>query len=443
MKKIKILTSLCVLVLTLACLSFGVYSAIKATFTASGTITFNAYNLDLDVVCTITGVQGGTKTLYGTTFAYSTNATASGDDRSNFLNDSKIKTDDTHFDLSTAGASMLLNELAFDELNSSSSYKNEIKISFAFTNYSEYAVKAEGKFTKFEPSAKLDYDEGGATILSGYTSGKTTNKGVFDIYITPKNNGAVTKDLNNDDFSISINVSPEGIVVDGSTVYDTSVADLANAQNKNIKYPGLYYIDNVAYSSVYEEIKDGWQTNYTYTALKSFVIVPSTVFNVEIDTISAKISGGEDTVAAKLSYTKIIFSKKINTLGAFFGITSNSLFADLKGITSYIGMFTGDNGHTEEEFIIPEGVENLGDGVNICFGYWFSCTSLSLPISLKKVNKEAIPSLGGFFQQLAIKYAGTIEQFKQVNWEDGAISGYKGYPTIECSDGTIQSTLEY
>ena len=67
MKKTKLITSLCMLVLTLACLTFGVYSAVKTSFTASGTITFNAYSVECDVAIKIVGAEGGDRVLYATT----------------------------------------------------------------------------------------------------------------------------------------------------------------------------------------------------------------------------------------------------------------------------------------------------------------------------------------------------------------------------------------
>ena len=122
MKKSKLIATLCTLVLTLACLTFGVYSAVKTTFTASGSITFNAYNLDVLVHGEIIGaIDNG---LLATDYK---NATVS-----------KHGVDD----YSTLGNGTLPNwsmgGLAFDELNEN----NLIIIKFTIENYSKYPIKA-------------------------------------------------------------------------------------------------------------------------------------------------------------------------------------------------------------------------------------------------------------------------------------------------------------
>ena len=124
MKKTKLITSLCLLVLTFACLTFGVYSAVKTSFTASGTITFNAYECDVTIDGTITGAiqkEGGA--TIQTTYKGASKSGHAG------------------YTVGTNGAipTWTMGDMAFDELNGAGN-SLEIMVRLTIKNYSNYAV---------------------------------------------------------------------------------------------------------------------------------------------------------------------------------------------------------------------------------------------------------------------------------------------------------------
>ena len=122
MKKGKLVTTICMLVMTIACLTFGVFALISTTFTASGTITFNAYNLDILVHGEIIGAvdNGSLTTEYK---------------RATVNNHG-----DTTYTASTDGTlpAWTMGDMAFDELSGS----KLIMIKFTITNYSKFAIEA-------------------------------------------------------------------------------------------------------------------------------------------------------------------------------------------------------------------------------------------------------------------------------------------------------------
>lgn len=139
MRKPKIIASLCMLVLTIAALSFGVYSAIKTSFTASGTVTFNAYGIDADLKMDISG----TKESYDTYYASSTpNRT-----KHFALSDTDNNDNVTYNSLSTArtGIKFQFNELYIP--SGADEAENKIAITFLVANFSGFNVKVYANIT--------------------------------------------------------------------------------------------------------------------------------------------------------------------------------------------------------------------------------------------------------------------------------------------------------
>ena len=182
MKKTKLITSLCLLVLTFACLTFGVYSAVKTSFTASGTITFNAYECDVTIDGTIEGAiqkEGGA--TIQTTYK---GASKSGHDGY------------------TAGANgaiptWTMGDMAFDELNEAD-YNNYFDIRIIVSNYSAYPIKVS--LTKTEVPSGITTEEkthyGDPFELAAMSNNSPISDG-YCIRIkvsgnTPINNGAVS-----------------------------------------------------------------------------------------------------------------------------------------------------------------------------------------------------------------------------------------------------------
>ena len=180
MKKSKLIASICTLVLTLACLTFGVYSAVKTTFTASGTIVFNAYNIDLDVKGTIKGTAEAVTDFYATT-TYSETA----------------KTDATRqtYNQNNLASGWNFGNIAFDELgaNSNGYIDNTITITLSFTNYSGFPVKVNVEQTS--TNANLTITKNDIQYISKYDTSTlaTADTQVVTIIITP-NGTAISKE---------------------------------------------------------------------------------------------------------------------------------------------------------------------------------------------------------------------------------------------------------
>ena len=127
MKRTKLIANLCLLVLTIACLTFGVYSAVKTSFTAIGTITFNAYGINLDIDMSF----AGTGTVIGNKYV----STHTG--RSEHLTSGQPYTD------ISAGVTGL--DLTFDELTiPEGKTEPELKITMTLNvkNYSGFPIAA-------------------------------------------------------------------------------------------------------------------------------------------------------------------------------------------------------------------------------------------------------------------------------------------------------------
>lgn len=129
MKKSKIIPYLIMIALTIASLSFGVYSLIEATFTASGNILFNAYGLDILVEGTITNaIEGSGGTINTKYYA----ATKSSHNNANYTD--KVNENIPQWSIGL---------MAFDEFNRN----NIITIQLKVTNYSEFSIEATAVIT--------------------------------------------------------------------------------------------------------------------------------------------------------------------------------------------------------------------------------------------------------------------------------------------------------
>ena len=397
MKRTKLIANLCLLVLTIACLTFGVYSAVSTKFTASGTITFNAYNLDIDVMCTITGITGGTKTFYGTTFLSNTNSVSA--TRTDYVADGKIRTDATHFDLSSNGSVMQLGNLVFDEISNDNI---EISIEFSFTNYSTFMAKAQG-LAKIDATTKLDCQYGGATIMNQYAT-DGTNSGKFTIKISPKENASATTSADNG-LSISINVSPNGLSKIGNNVCDTSVCSKTLYQKLCVDTyaNGLTWNEYVSLeeNSGLADLKfeqadtlDG----FTYDISKANVVAKSSAVNnpTAENTESSQLFFAPDYIN-NVIVAESVFGKQVDSIANNYqdiitvsGTDVEYLGVHFKSIYLPTGMtqiqkyaFCGVNCITEH-ISIPNSVTTIAEGA------FAGCSfnTLVLPKNLTQINKR-------------------------------------------------------
>lgn len=224
MKKNKLIASLCALVLTIACLTFGVYSAVKTSFTASGSITFNSYNCDVDVQLDVKGIQAGSTT---TKIGVTENTDSSTKITTRTIRLTTIAdTTKQHDDFKAGTNAMLLSDwdkslgnLVFDELNTaldeanidgksdSGYWLNHIEITISLYNYSGYSIKmtvaspttnvpdSNNVAVEISTSAQYaaKYTSGTQTalknvvVLSGKSQYVNQLKNIFELTVEPNN----------------------------------------------------------------------------------------------------------------------------------------------------------------------------------------------------------------------------------------------------------------
>lgn len=85
-----------------------------------------------------------------------------------------------------------------------------------------------------------------------------------------------------------------------------------------------------------------------------------------------------------------------------------------------------------EEVALPEGIKTIREGA---FGDCYFLTKMRLPESLTTIMSGAI-SGSQFFKKIV--YAGTKEQFKKINLEEGWIAYQDEIITVACSDGLLK-----
>ena len=184
MKKSKLITNLCLIVLTIACLTFGVYSAVKTKFTASGTITFNAYGVDCLLDVTISGIQAASDTTTNSTTHLSSKTLKLSTFTKTGVTDGYTKIDTT----------VNMGKLVFDELNANltDEQRKTITISIALKNYSGFAVQLTGTVGTSLPTNL-------AVTLSDFISAEKSSDGttaataIGNYTITLKAKGAIAE----------------------------------------------------------------------------------------------------------------------------------------------------------------------------------------------------------------------------------------------------------
>lgn len=85
-----------------------------------------------------------------------------------------------------------------------------------------------------------------------------------------------------------------------------------------------------------------------------------------------------------------------------------------------------------EEVTLPEGIKSIREGA---FGDCYFLTKMRLPESLTTIMSGAI-SGSQFFKKIV--YAGTKEQFKKIDLEEGWIAYQEEAITVACSDGLLK-----
>lgn len=218
MKKSKLISSLAALVLTIACLTFGVYSAVKTTFTASGSISFNAYGLDVLVEGTITNAVAAEN---GTLNAKYYGATKSDHSNSNYTG--KVGTDGNlpQWDMGAIG----FNEL--DTTQTDETLRNTITITLKITNYSGFAISANPTL-KFGTNGQ----ETEATFTSTFASSTT-------------NNAKKVADTAGSEGTLTITLSPKSLTsaINGSFKLDVEIKPYSEADLLKWDSAGYWYLE--------------------------------------------------------------------------------------------------------------------------------------------------------------------------------------------------------
>lgn len=192
MKKRKsILLQIATLCLCVAAIAFGVYSAKTASLNVSGTIGFEAHNCNVSIATTITGAATqdfGDKTTI-TKDAVTINATSE----------------------STKTGTLNLGNLFFTDKDTANDKAAPIKMTFAITNNSAFAIKA---------SVSFPTTSSGVTILADKDSIRIGNE-------TNKNTGSITVTftLDNPEASLTDSLNLSGLALNFEK-YDKTKADI-------------------------------------------------------------------------------------------------------------------------------------------------------------------------------------------------------------------------
>lgn len=239
MKKSTLVTNICLIVLTIASLTFGVFSAVKAKFNATGTIDFYAYNCDVDIQIDIKSVKpNNSESKVGIT--ESTDSTTKITTRTIKLT-TISDTSKQHDNFKVGTNAMLvsswdksLGKLVFDEVNidlnktdvdnraTKGYWLNHIEITISVYNYSGFAIKmsvseptsSTSDYTKVAvdiPTTSeyaTKYTSGTPTAitktvtLSGISEYTTELKNIFELSIEPRQmptkGKLITMDLDGD-----------------------------------------------------------------------------------------------------------------------------------------------------------------------------------------------------------------------------------------------------
>lgn len=287
MKKSKLIFNLCLLVLTFACLTFGVYSAVKTSFTASGSITFNAYGLDVVVEGTITGVvANGTDTI-STTFKGAT-LSNHGDSSVTVGSNGNLPT-------------WSIGKVKFDELNEVIRSFVTIKV----TNYSEFGIEA-----KF----------GTCTVPTGITSEAID---VNTTYIYGKKYSDVDADVREMMFVMSAQdkVSAQSFAINIDIKPSTLVEDTDVSH---------YNFSGGVISCVVDQ---GTMTTYGYTGANTDLVIPQKINGVKVTSIT-NIGGSRSDGEGNFSqarFTSFIVPNTVSNI-CLAGVYTNKICLPMNSI---------------------------------------------------------------------------------------------------------------
>ena len=289
MKKTKLITNLCLLVLTLACLTFGVYSAVKTSFTASGTITFNAYGINLDIDMSFAGTETAIAKKYFSTHT----------DRSEHITSGQTYTD------ISAGASGLA--LVFDELTvpeGKTETDPKITIMLKVKNYSDFPIGAIPTL-KFGASGAETTETFESTFncLVGNTIADLRKDEVATLtfIIRPKTS---TKIVNNNNFILNVDFVPYEYTSFYQSQGYTMLEDGVNCSLSNNVLSGYSNLTGVTKIMIPEgvtEISEGAFQNASFIA----IAMPNSVTTI----------GQAAFASSKIQ--SIVFSRGITSTGYY------------------------------------------------------------------------------------------------------------------------------
>ena len=343
MKKSKLIASICTLVLTLACLTFGVYSAVKTTFTASGTIVFNAYNIDLDVKGTIKGTAEAVTDFYATT-TYSETA----------------KTDATRqtYNQNNLASGWNFGNIAFDELgaNSNGYIDNTITITLSFTNYSGFPVKVNVEQTS--TNANLTITKNDIQYISKYDTSTlaTADTQVVTIIITP-NGTAISKES----LVFNVNAQPSELTEATAAELTYTITDgkavisAYTGASDTFVIPSKIVDNGVTYPTT---LKSG-TTDTTTKVTTPGLIIPNT-------TTGLVIPGTIETIPEKLCYgntylKNLVVCNGVKSIGvSAFRNCSNLKNVKLGSSVEVLNNYSFQDCIAIEQIIIPDSVIELG-----------------------------------------------------------------------------------
>lgn len=415
MKKTKLILNLSLLLLTFACLTFGVYSAVKTTFTAGGTIIFNAYDMNLDIDMSFAGTETAIENKYVSTHK----------DRSDHLTSGQAYTDIT---TGITGLDLTFDEFTIPEGKTAPEYK--ITITLNVKNYSSFEIMATPTL-KFGASGA----ESTATFESTFTS--TLTNGVVDlasqgtaaitIEISPKNTASAI--TSNNSFKFEIEFKPETNHID----YDKLLSE------------GYVQLEN----NVNCIISDGKLSNYVESENSSItkIIIPKGV------TI---IDGSTFTNASYL--TDVIMPIGLTTIrdfafGGCSGLKSVTIPRTVESIAS--GAFNSCSSLQEVKFLnnlkslseatfadctslksikLPDGLETLNTE---CFNNCSQLSEIEIPASLNAVIANGSTLFTNCPNLTTLNFKGTKSQWNAILFNGMQWTSGMGSYTIHCTDGDI------
>lgn len=197
--------TLCLILMTLCCLSYGVYSLIKADFSASGTIEYNAY-FDLDMKAEVLGSTTTISPYYATT-TYQT--TAKSDSTRQQYNQNDLT--DTSWKLSD----LIPSDLTFGSTE-------EIIVKLSITNYAPYPIDID--LTQLSSDSNLYTEVNNTGYIYAYNKNVAASPAdteYITIRFTPKSSSATVK-KSSVNFSFKLKFSDRFEATASELTYTTS-----------------------------------------------------------------------------------------------------------------------------------------------------------------------------------------------------------------------------